>query len=283
MALPNPATGDIVAATDITRIKDHLEGANTAPWLLKAAAGSDLILRAASGRSLRFQDSAAADILVLSSGQGISPSGLILPASAAPAQTVDGEVKWDSVNKWFTVGDGTSRKTFKPAGTAGTMELVGSNTAEQTTTSTSVVDLVTVTLTRAVLVSEALFITVNFRKTSGAAASAIFGLKLNTTTVLDTTASMLGMAMTTNQAEDGASLVWIPPRSTNYLAGMLVNFYARASATGAATASLLQQFGSELMPHSPMPNASLTSIVITGRTGNASLTAAVKEVKVYAY
>ena len=282
MALPNPATGDIVAATDITGIKDHLEGANTAPWLLKAAAGSDLILRAASGRSLRFQDSAAADLLVLTSGQGISPSGLILPASAAPAQTADGEVKWDSVNKWFTVGDGTSRKTFKPAGTAGTMELVGSNTAEQTTTSTSEVDLVTVTLTRSVLVSEGLRIVTSYRKTAGAAAEGRIGLKINTTVVCNaaTGSSVLAYTSTTNQAEDGVSVVDISPRSANYLGGVVGSFRTVVSATGAgAQAPAL----TPAILAALIPNASITSITIRGIAMSASLTLGVKEVKVYAY
>ena len=281
MALPNPATGDIVAATDITGIKDHLEGANTAPWLLKSAAGSDLILRAASGRSLRFQDSAAADILVLTSGQGISPSGLILPASAAPAQTVDGEVKWDSVNKWFTVGDGTTRKTFKPAGTAGSFELVGSNTTEQTTTSTSLVDLVTVTLTRAVLVSEALFVTVNYRKTTGAANAAYIGLKLNATVIFTPTTTWLGRTTSISQGEAGTSLLWIPPRSANYLVGIQVSYQTHVSATGAKGDSSV--ISTEMPQSAPMPNASLTSVTITGLTANAAQTLGVKEVKVYAY
>ena len=278
MALPNPATGDIVAATDITRIKDHLEGANTAPWLLKAAAGSDLILRAASGRSLRFQDSAAADILVLTGGQGISPSGLILPASAAPAQTVDGEVKWDSVNKWFTVGDGTSRKTFKPAGTAGTMELVGSNTAEVTTTSTSIVDIVVVTLTRAVLVSEALRIVVSYRKTSGGANSAALVLKINATNI--TTNPYLALTSTTDQAENGIAVHDIAPRSTNYLGGIAGYYRTVVSATGAA--AVAHTFSPTSLP-TLIPNASITSITIAGFVGIASYTLGVKEVKVYAY
>ena len=281
MALPNPATGDIVAATDITGIKDHLEGANTAPWLLKAAAGSDLILRAAASRYIRFQDSAAADILVLTSGQGISPSGLILPASAAPAQTVDGEVKWDSVNKWFTVGDGTSRKTFKPAGTAGTMELVGSNTTEQTTAAGATVDIVVVTLTRAVLVSEAVRILVSYRKTSGATGSAVLGLKLNTTAVLNVGGTaLLGQTTTTNQAEDGIAIVDISPRSTNYLGGVMGSYRTVVSATGAAAQAMTAV---AVSLNALLPNASLTSVTITGHSFNTSQTLGVKEVKIYAY
>ena len=281
MALPNPATGDIVAATDITGIKDHLEGANTAPWLLKAAAGSDLILRAASGRSLRFQDSAAADILVLTSGQGISPSGLILPASAAPAQTVDGEVKWDSVNKWFTVGDGTSRKTFKPAGTAGTMELVGSNTAEQTSTGFSEMDLVTVTLTRPVLVSEGLRIVTNYRKTTGSNVAVRIGLKINATMVCATSGSAhIGAASVTNQAEDGISVLDISPRSANYLGGIAGYYRTVVSATGAAAVG--HTFAPQVLT-ALIPNASITSITIVGISDNSNITLGVKEVKIYAY
>ena len=282
MALPNPATGDIVAAADITGIKDHLEGANTAPWLLKAAAGSDLILRAASGRSLRLQDSAAADILVLTGGQGISPSGLILPASAAPAQTVDGEVKWDSVNKWFTVGDGTSRKTFKPAGdaSAGSFELVGENTTEVTSTSTSDVSLVTVTLTRSVLVSEGLRIVTSYRKSSGAAAAVTFGLRINSTNVALAPTSAAGGTTSINQAENGISVLDIGPRSTNYLAGIAGYYRTLVSATGiTALAPKFSDAGLDAL----IPNASITSITIRGISGSASVTMGVKEVKIYAY
>ena len=274
MALPNPATGDIVAATDITGIKDHLEGANTAPWLLKSAAGSDLILRAASGRSLRFQDSAAADLLVLTSGQGISPSGLILPASAAPAQTVDGEVKWDSVNKWLTVGNGTSRETFKAAA-GNSVELVGTSDTEASTTSTSDVDLQAITLTRAVLVTERLQIVLSYRKSAGAAALGGIGLKFNSTTV----AAATTVTSSTNQAEDGIIVVTISPRSTSYLGGIAGYCRTVVSATGAS--ALAHAFYPTSLSV-PLLNASLTSVTLRGVVSSASITLYVKGVRIYA-
>jgi hypothetical protein len=58
----------------------------------------------------------------------------VLPVSAAPAQTTDGQVKWDSVLKRITVGNGVARETFPalgataPANVTKAAALVGSST-----------------------------------------------------------------------------------------------------------------------------------------------------------
>lgn len=56
--------------------------------------------------------SAAAD------GNTLTPATLNLPAAAAPSQTADGQVVWDSDDNLLTVGDGASRQTFLPVNDA---------------------------------------------------------------------------------------------------------------------------------------------------------------------
>ena len=273
MSLPNPSTGDVVAATDVSSIKTHLEGGNTAPWLLIAEAGSDIVLRAAVSRAVRIQNSSSVDYVVFNSS-GVAVASLILPLSAAPSQTADGSLVWDTATDRLTVGTGSSRKVFRPSG----LELVGENTTEQTTVGTSMADLVTVTLTRSVPVTEGLRVTVSYRKSAGAAAAALLGLKLNTTVVLGAT-NHLAATSATNQAEDGILVFDIAPRSASYLTGIAGYYRTAVSASGAA--AVVHTF-TPLALDALLPNASLTSIVIRGNAVNALQTLGVKEVKVWA-
>jgi hypothetical protein len=51
----------------------------------------------------------------------IANGGLILPNLGVPAQTIDGQVVWDSDDDLLTVGDGTSRKTMVDTSTTQTL------------------------------------------------------------------------------------------------------------------------------------------------------------------
>ncbi len=52
------------------------------------------------------------------SGDSISPTVLVLPGAASPAQTAEGSVVWDSDGDWLTVGAGAATKRIFAAGTA---------------------------------------------------------------------------------------------------------------------------------------------------------------------
>ena len=288
MALPNPSPGDSVAADDIDQIRNHLEGGSgkTAPYHLRQSTGNFLVTLpdAAGATQFRINDSGGVDIFHVDSDGNVTVTGtltqsggLILPISASPSQTAEGSVVWNSATDELTIGDGSSRKVFS-AGNG--LDLVGSNTVDTTTTSTSWVDLITVTLTRSVLVSEGLLIIFNYSKDALAAAQAGFGVKLNTTAITGGGGASNGaLTSATNQAEDGTAVLWITPRSTGYLNGFMGHYQSRVSATGAS-----EVLATALTPASNnSPNASITQVVITAFNSVSNVNASVKEVQVYAF
>lgn len=155
--------------------------------------------------------------------------------------------------------------------------LEGENTTEQTTTSTSAVDLVTIS---SLLIPVTQFIEITFvaRKSSGAAAYAGIGLKVNSTVVAEASSGGSGGQVMTfsnsNQAETGICTIWIAPRSTNYLKSA-TSRYTTYTASGG-----LSQSNGYPAATADFPNATITSIALRGISGSASVTLAIKEVQV---
>lgn len=160
--------------------------------------------------------------------------------------------------------------------------LHGQDTTERTSTSTSATDLSTVS-GLSITVAQPVLLLVPFRKSSGAAAAVGFGLKVNSTTVIEAaTANALGNSSATNQAEDGLMVIFITPRSANYLTGIVGMFSCRVTSTGAnAVAAVLAPNASSTFA-AVIPNATITSLAIRGISGSGSVTMAVDEVSVYA-
>lgn len=156
------------------------------------------------------------------------------------------------------------------------LELVGSNTTEQTTTATTAVDIVTVTLSKSIPAATPFLVVASYRKSAGhASAAAVSIRKINATTI----SLSLGTLSATNQAEDGTSFMFFGARESNYLNGYVgINGGSQVSSSGApaAAASLSASAGTVL------PNAAVTSIVIGGNVTNAANTLGVKSVQVYA-
>lgn len=154
--------------------------------------------------------------------------------------------------------------------------LEGENTSEQTTTSTSATDLVTIS-GLLIPTTQMIQIRFNYRKTSGAAAACGLGLKINSTVVAEATAAYsttnIGSTSNTNEAQFGAGEVTILPRSTNYLRGAYGSFtyYNTGGSSNAIT------FPANT---ADIPNATITSIAIRGISGSASVTLAVKNVEI---
>lgn len=125
MSFTTVATGDTVAAADVNQFKEHLEGGSskTAPYHLKQSSGSfQVTLADAAGATFfRINDSAGVDVFHVTSDGDIVFAGtltqatIILPTSAAPAQTAEGSIVWDSNDDIITVGDSSSRKSFYPS------------------------------------------------------------------------------------------------------------------------------------------------------------------------
>lgn len=159
--------------------------------------------------------------------------------------------------------------------------LVASNTAEQTTTSTTAVDLVTIS-GLAITVDQVIRILVVHRKDASSANSVGIGLKLNSTVVFEASAAVntcLSVSSALAQVEDGYAEVCILPRSANYLTGISARHGTRVSATGVqGTAAILSATGNM---NALMPNATITSIAIRGINNVANNNLAVKEVYVY--
>lgn len=124
MALPSPATGETVEATDITDIKDHLEGAvgSTAPYHFRQSSGNwKITLSTANGSTkLSLCDSGGVEVFSVDSDGNVTAAGsisqgtLIWPTSATPSQTTEGSGYWDTDDDLITMGTGSATKRFQP-------------------------------------------------------------------------------------------------------------------------------------------------------------------------
>lgn len=147
-------------------------------------------------------------------------------------------------------------------------EMVGEDTTERTTVSLTTVDLSTITMPR-VAVTRWISVRGAYRKSAGAAAAVSLGLKVNATQVFaNTVASGAG-----NEAGQGVFEFMIPPQEANYLqAGVAWTIFHNGTTAPA------EYFPD---PDTNAPAVAVTSIVVTGLSGSASVTLAIKNVQVY--
>ena len=279
MALPNPAAGDSVAAAHIDSIRTHLEGGSgdTAPYKLRQSTGDFIVVLAdnAGASELSIHDSDDVEVAHIDSNGNLTATtvtftNLDIPTSASPSQTTEGRAVWDSDDDRLTIGDGSSRKLFSNDAKHGSL-WVGGDTTERTTTSTSAVTLSTISSLN-IPVTSGIFIRGNVRKTAGAANVTQLGLTLNSTIVV-TPATNTSAA---NQAEEGTFEFHVPPRVTGYLRSSRIMARA-ATAGGAAWLTNLDGKGST----NDLPTVAITSIAITGLSGDPAITFAIDEVHVY--
>lgn len=154
---------------------------------------------------------------------------------------------------------------------------VGSKTTEATMNSTSAADLLTVPISPAITAEQPILIVGNARKTTGAAAGVGLGIKFNTTIANEAVVgsrSLLVSNTGNNIAGNGSFLAYIGPRVTNYLRGG-----ARISGWGGT--AVATTFEAWYVQTADIPTAAITSIVIRGISGNASVTLGCDEVFVY--
>lgn len=284
MALYAVANGDVAMAQDVNQIKEVLEGLTSEQFALIQAAGANFIVRlpdSAGAYKFSIQDSGSNEVASIDSNGvltvgGFSPATLIIPGATSPSQTAEGSAVWDTDNDVLTIGTGAGRKVLGPS-----MNLVGSNTAVQTTTSTSAVDLVAITVSPTITVDQTVFITGTFSKDASAAQSVALGLKLNSTTVIEAAVgSTFARSSGTQQVEDGSFCFWIAPRDTGYLsANGTGSFVSNVSATGAAAQAHTLTTG---VLTALFPNDTYTSVTIRAINGTSSNNVAVKDVRIYA-
>lgn len=174
----------------------------------------------------------------------------------------------------------SSETTLHSHVASGAVTREGGDTTEHTTTSTSAVDLSSITsLNIGALVP--LHVSLRSRKTSGAADDADIGLKINSTSVF-TPATNVGLLhyTTNNQAEELAVDFGIGARLTNYT--FPISSYRlrpRISSSGAAAS------GTDDGPlgtyTNTFPLVAITSFILEGIVGNGSITLAVDEWHLY--
>lgn len=124
MTITRVTDGNTSAATNLNQLIDLMEGAESIDFLLKSLTATDFKVRladAAAARKFIIQDSAGNTVAYIDSDgnasfTSVALSALVAPTSASPSQTAEGSLVWDSNDDYLTVGDGSSRKSFQPAG-----------------------------------------------------------------------------------------------------------------------------------------------------------------------
>jgi len=269
MSLTRVTALEQASIDDLNQIIDLLEGTSgfDTAFLLRCLAGSDFKIRladAAGARRFEIQDSAGvAQAYIDSDGNltvlgSFTPGSLILPGATSPSLTTNNQVAVDTDDVNLKVRIGGTDRSFYP-GKAG-WQFAGSNTQEATMTSSTAADMVTVTGLSIPATAPVMIVT-SFRKSANAF-QPVIGLKVNSTTVVEAsaggTAAGIGAFASTNEAQDGISVITLGPRRTNYDHG-LAGYYATSGATGS---SILTRPAGFLT--AAIPIATITDIIIRG-------------------
>jgi hypothetical protein len=158
--------------------------------------------------------------------------------------------------------------------------LVGSSSTPTSTTSTTAVDLVTIS-GLSILVTQEFRVEAEFRKQALAANAVAFGIKFNSTVFLEAADSSTSWTRSSaiNQAEQGSALLGVPARAT---ADYLQTYYVvscgwRISSSGAQAAA--GAIGSQT-PAAAIPNVTITSAAIRAINGTASNAAEVGYIRI---
>ena len=154
--------------------------------------------------------------------------------------------------------------------TLGGLARAGGSVTEVTTTDTTDADRVTIS-GLSIAATQGLFIVVGFAKSSGAAATVELGLKLNTT-VLGGDARAVTDA--TNEDQAGVCVFIVPARlagaAMGYSGGLQIFAADGTAGENSGTFSINER-----------PNATITDVVIRGRTANGLVTLGIMGVHVY--
>lgn len=194
----------------------------------------------------------------------LTTTGDLIDASApsTPARLAAGAVGT------VLTGQGAGVVPAFAAAATGALTYAGGNTTEATTTSTSVVDLLSATVS--IAAAKPLLAVVALRKTAGAAAYASSGWKVNTVI-----ASGDGYwSSSTNQIEQGGTTITIFGRVTGYLRP---GWMMRGGAEGGTTTWW------SLFTAADMPTDTVTAVVLRAKVGDALVTMGADELQVYAY
>jgi len=151
------------------------------------------------------------------------------------------------------------------------MLLEGENIVEGTTTSTGAVDITSVAGLN-IPATTPLLIMFQARKTVGAAAACQVGLKLNATQVVSNAA----FTDAGNSARAQGAVLFIIPRDDALYTGGAGLAGVMGLRTGDNLAASIVEHG-----NNAMPAAAITSVTVTGLSGDAAITTAVNNLRVY--
>jgi hypothetical protein len=197
-----------------------------------------------------------------------------------PVDRADGYVVGATVYNQLLGNEGNLQFLYENA-----MIPVAVNTSAQSTTSTSAVDLLTLTPTNSIGINDWAVLYFEYRKQALAAQAVGFGLKINATTVREATvtaALCIAKTTATNRAENGLCRVIIPPRSTaNYGSTIAPDYITSIATTGEHVAGWVFDANYGFLPSNPVPNAAITSVTIRAINGTTSNAAEVKNAALY--
>ena len=157
------------------------------------------------------------------------------------------------------------------------LRLVGQNNTEATSTSTSAGDRLSVT-GLSIPAATPILISFNYRKSAGHATGCAFGLKVNATVVREAAIGLFANnpspnTATPDAASEGACLIYIAPRATNYVKGGIGLW-----ATDDSVPVLFNATGTNAFPL-----AIVTDIIIRGISGNVLSTHAIDELRIFTF
>lgn len=159
----------------------------------------------------------------------------------------------------------------------GNFVVLATSLGETTTATGGAVDLVSLTPSPSIPADWWWGVSGLVRKTAGAAAASSLGLKVNGSQIFNNFA----VTSAANQAEFGVfstnweAMFFFGARATNYTQG--AGMVARTAASGASMANY-----NTLTYAAQLPTADITAVVITGNSGNASITLGVRNVTLWA-
>lgn len=206
----------------------------------------------------------------------LGTTGSLAQTDAAKVTTAGDIVYATAANTLARLGIGTASQVLTvsggiPAWGAGATQdvaLAGSSSAATSTTSTSAVDLVTIS-GLSIAVTQGWQLSFNCRKTATNANTVTYGLKVNSTVVYEADFGGNFGTSSTNSAQEGMAVFECTPRSSaNYLAGLIGYFVFRTSSTGKIASG--PAFMTDATTSAAVPNATITSIAVraTNLTNN---------------
>lgn len=214
-----------------------------------------------------------------SSGTAVIVSGDPAAVPTVPERGDIVSVSLDLVQAGQTIANNVVTQLDKRVmGIVPVVALAGSSTASTSTTSTSAVDLVMISGLS--IAASAIIETMwQARKVANTANYVAFGLKLNSTVVLEAGAAW-GRSSATQQAEDGLLTLTLGPRSANYPAGIHGNYGWRISATGATAVNPVNLIAADNLTTLP-PQVAITSMAIRAINATASNAAEIAVWKIW--